>query len=67
MATESDLVTMLNKLLDSHMTDVSSRLLSLEQISADRALIIAEFRQAQTELKYLWERVKILEGKVSRA
>ena len=67
MATESDLVTMLNKLLDSHMTDVSSRLLGLEQISADRALIIAEFRQAQTELKYLWERVRILEGKVSRA
>ena len=67
MATESDLIVMLNKLLDAHMGDVSKRLGALEAESNARWAIVAEFRQLQADFKHLAETVDEIKRKVSRA
>ena len=58
MATESDLITMLNKLLDSFMTNVISRLAALEANETPIGI--------RAELNGLKEKVANLERKVSR-
>ena len=50
MATESDLITMLNKLLDSYMVDVGKRLAALEGI-------VSEFKNFQDRLTQLEARL----------
>ena len=58
MATESDLIIMLNKLLDSFMADVISRLAALEANETTAGI--------RTDLNGLKEKVANLERKVSR-